>query len=212
MNKAFLHFLPNDCLIFVDFSKICNIFSMLHFEKIIQYCKNLAKNKEKPCSTCLKPHFSMALPKPQTRVFGSRYPSLNSAHLSQFLPGQTWLHSYHSRWADVFSTFSLQSKLFLPLIFYTQKSPLPYFDWLFAYQQLETIQSYAENPSIFSKIVLRLVLTLQHSCHLQYQIYLHILLKYSKYHYIRLLPDIPYFWNLQYWTRKTLKYWIKINK
>ena len=32
------------------------------------------KNEEKPCSTCLKTHFSMALPKPKTQDSGDQSP------------------------------------------------------------------------------------------------------------------------------------------
>ena len=43
-NKAFHHFFA----IYNDISKFHSTFSVLHFEK----SSNLAKNEEKPCSTC----------------------------------------------------------------------------------------------------------------------------------------------------------------
>ena len=45
LNIAFLHFLT----IFDDFSKFCNAFGTLHFEKIIKYVwQKFGKNEEKP--------------------------------------------------------------------------------------------------------------------------------------------------------------------
>ena len=53
-NKAFLHFLPNFA-IFDGVSKVERTKGAAELWKIIIYGKNLAKNKEKMCSTCLQP-------------------------------------------------------------------------------------------------------------------------------------------------------------
>ena len=62
-NKAFLHLFCQSFGIFDNFSKFCSIFSALHVEK----SSNMAKNEEKPCSTCLSTYFSTVFcwnPKP----------------------------------------------------------------------------------------------------------------------------------------------------
>ena len=52
LNKDFLHFLPNFCHIWwlsnVEYAK-----GVAELWKIIKYAKILAKNEEKPCTTCL---------------------------------------------------------------------------------------------------------------------------------------------------------------
>jgi hypothetical protein len=67
LNKAFLHFLPNLWHIFDDFSKFLSALGMLHFEKSSNNAKNLAKNEEKPRSSCLKPISSQHLQNPKHR-------------------------------------------------------------------------------------------------------------------------------------------------
>ena len=57
--------------IFDDFSKFWSIFGVLQIEKASNIPKKIffGKNEEKPCSTCLKTHFSMGLPKSETWVY-----------------------------------------------------------------------------------------------------------------------------------------------
>ena len=59
-NKAFLHFVPKFCHIWWFF-KVPQHLQRAPLWKIIKYGKKLAKNEEKPCSTCLQPIFRLIL-------------------------------------------------------------------------------------------------------------------------------------------------------
>ena len=63
--------------IFDDFSMFYSTFGVFHFEK----CKNLAKNEEKPCSTCLKLIFRL---NPGTRKSDFGLPDLSLVHIFYF--------------------------------------------------------------------------------------------------------------------------------
>ena len=70
--RFFFIFLPKLFSIFDDFSKNHSSFDMLHFGKFSNnMTKNLAKNEEKPCSTCLKHIFWLILGTPK---FNFGYP------------------------------------------------------------------------------------------------------------------------------------------
>ena len=69
LNKAF--FIFSFFAIFDDLSKFRRTFCILHFQKLSNMAKKLARNEENPCSTCLKP---TALRVDKTCVSGTRHP------------------------------------------------------------------------------------------------------------------------------------------
>ena len=82
MNKDFLHFLL-DLWNSWWFFKVQQHLQCTPLWKIIKYDKSLAKNEEKPCSTCIKPislgqcgYLKPGFQVPITQVSGIHYPKL----------------------------------------------------------------------------------------------------------------------------------------
>ena len=70
VEQGFSSFLAKIFGIFDDFSKFLQHLWHTSLYEITKYAKNLAKNEEKPCSTCLKPISPWHFQNPETWVSG----------------------------------------------------------------------------------------------------------------------------------------------